>query len=146
MGGLDIYDRGGGAVLVAWPKFPGVNATSYNLYLDGVLNQNVPPAGKPLLTQLGLFLLTEQAGVLEAEGPALGLGGVAIVSGMTVASYNGVTETVPTTHTIRVVPLIGANEVGPALDAKVTPSPTNVMLVTPMPRGRFGFPSTPGGY
>lgn len=38
---VDIYDRGNGTVDLAWPEFPGVVPDSYNVYLNGVLNQNV---------------------------------------------------------------------------------------------------------
>ena len=112
---MDVIDNGGGSVTVSWAVPTGLAPASYNVYLDGVLNQNVP----------GLS---------------------ATITGLTVASYNGVTETLPTTHDIRVAPVVAGIEVGPALDVKVTPQQQQVMLTTPMSRGRFPFPNTPGGY
>ena len=38
---LDAYDSGIGSMLLAWSEFSGVVPDSYNVYLDGVLNQNV---------------------------------------------------------------------------------------------------------
>lgn len=38
---LDIVDNGNGSVTVAWPQFPGASPNSYNVYVNGVLNQNV---------------------------------------------------------------------------------------------------------
>lgn len=40
---LDAYDNGNGSVQLAWPQFPGVVPDSYNVYVNGVLNQNVVP-------------------------------------------------------------------------------------------------------
>lgn len=38
---VDVYDHGNGTVNLAWPEFPGVVPDSYNVYVNGVLNQNV---------------------------------------------------------------------------------------------------------
>lgn len=40
--GLDVYDNLNGSIRVAWPNFSlSVSPDSYNVYLNGVLNQNV---------------------------------------------------------------------------------------------------------
>lgn len=39
---LDLYDNGNGSIQVTWPPFPLASLPdSYNVYLNGVLNQNV---------------------------------------------------------------------------------------------------------
>jgi hypothetical protein len=38
---LDVYDNGNGSVNLAWQEFPAQVPDSYNVYLNGVLNQNV---------------------------------------------------------------------------------------------------------
>ena len=40
-GAVDIYDYGNGSILVAWGAFQGATPTSYNVYVNGVFNQNV---------------------------------------------------------------------------------------------------------
>lgn len=38
---LDAYDNQNGSISLAWAPFGGVAPDSYNVYLSGVLNQNV---------------------------------------------------------------------------------------------------------
>lgn len=38
---IDVYDNGNGSVQLAWPQFTPVVPDSYNVYVSGVLNQNV---------------------------------------------------------------------------------------------------------
>lgn len=167
MGGLDFYDLGGGSILLSWPPFPGLAQTSVNIYVNGVLNQSVVGQGlQTLLTESGLQILTEDGTAIALEQAATGtVGGIAQVNGLQAASYaNNVVppagdgsqrpESLPPvgqitdalTYTFQVVPVANGVELGPGYSGKVTPQPQSVMCVTPMPRGRFGFPNTPGGY
>lgn len=38
---LDVYDNGNGSVQLAWFAFSPIAPDSYNVYVNGVLNQNV---------------------------------------------------------------------------------------------------------
>ena len=40
-GTFEITDAGNGSINLAWPVFPGITPDSYNVYLNGALNQNV---------------------------------------------------------------------------------------------------------
>lgn len=40
-GAVDVYDNGNGSARLAWGAFGGPVPDSYNVYLNGVLNQNV---------------------------------------------------------------------------------------------------------
>lgn len=156
-GKLDVYDKGNGSIVVAWPAFPGITPDSFNVYVNDILNQNV------LASSLGPFAFGVSAFGMAGFGGSLV--GRATITGLQTASYNAATvppagdgshrpESLPPvgkitdalTYRIKVVAVVGGIEVAASLDALVTVQPTSVMLVTPMPRGRFPFPSTPGGY
>lgn len=115
-GAFDIYDYGNGSILVAWPPFIGGVPDSYNLYVNGVFNQNVPTPLQRLAVIVGLFG----------------------------ASYNGVVVTAATTYQIKIVAVSAGVEVAES-DTRVTAQPTSTMLGTAMKRP-FPFPnSAPGG-
>lgn len=40
-GPLDVYDNGNGSVQLSWPPLSPIAPDSYNVYVNGVLNQNV---------------------------------------------------------------------------------------------------------
>lgn len=125
---FDIYDNGGGSVSLAWGAFQS-GAASYNVYLDGVLNQNVT-ARKA--TVAGLVVASYAANAAAASGgnslrpqnmPPVGL-----VSG-------------PARHTIHITAVVSGVERGRTIDKFVTPAPSSVMLTTPM-RRIYPFPLT----
>jgi hypothetical protein len=116
-GHLDVYDYGNGSVLLAWGPFgltyPGqFPPDSYNIYVNGVFNQNVPT---PLIR-------------------------LAVISGLFGASYNGVTVTPATTYRIAVTAVSAGVDVAIS-DTIETALPTSVALVTSMKR-IYPFPGT----
>jgi hypothetical protein len=133
-GALDIYDKGGGSILVAWPAFQGISPASYNVYVNGVLNQNVAaPAMQATITGLAPASYAVGAAAPAGDGshrpenlPPVGL----------------ITDA--QTYDIRVVAVVGGLEVDTSLDRTITVTPTSILLTTPM-RRVFPFPSTPGG-
>ena len=48
---LDVYDNGNGSVQLAWTQFTPIVPDTYNVYVNGVLNQNV---AIPMATVTGL--------------------------------------------------------------------------------------------
>jgi hypothetical protein len=112
-GPLDVYDNQNGSMKLSWGAPSDFAAQSYNVYVNGVLNQNVATLN-------------------------------ATVTGLTKASYNGTTETPSGTYTFNVTAVSGGVEKR-TISKKVTVSPTNIMLTTPM-RRPWPFPTmTPGG-
>ena len=113
--GVATADQGGytadGFLVVPFPPQPQPPPVfvripdSYNIYVNGVFNQNVP---NPLLR-------------------------LAFITGLHAASYDGVTVTQPTTYTIKVVAVSAGVEVA-AYEAVFTAQPTSVTLTTPMKR------------
>lgn len=110
---LDVYDKGGGAVLLAWSTFAPFVPSGYNVYVNGALKQS------------------NVAGL------------TATVTGLTEASYNSSTgvKTPSGTYDFKVVALNAGVESSATLDTTITLSPTTIMLVTPMTRP-FPFPNT----
>jgi hypothetical protein len=168
-GAIDIYDNGNGSILVAWPPFPGIIPDSFNVYVNGVLNQNVnnpPVIPQFLLAESGLQIATEAGQSLLLEQLARSaLGGIATITGLLGSSYNASAtppagngsarpESLPPigqitdaqTYDIKVVAVVGGVEVAASLDRTVTVQPQSTMLTTPMRRGPFPFPSTPMGF
>lgn len=139
LGPLDVYDNLNGSVRIAWDPAPQLNPASWNVYLNGVLNQNV-------------------AGL----GPQFG--GTATITGLTQVSYsqgaiaptpnnssrpqnmppNGVV-TPASTYAIFVRAVVSGVEVAESQTVNVTPGPVSIMLTTPM-RRPWPFPDmNPGG-
>lgn len=134
-GTLDFADNGGGSVTVRWLPFPGITPASYNVYVNGALNQNVAaPAGAATIT--GLTIASYNASAVAAPGDGSHRPESLPPTGV-------ITDAL--TYNVRVAAVVGGNEVQ-SIDANVTPAPTSVILTTPMNRGRFPFPNTPGGY
>jgi hypothetical protein len=128
-----LVDNLDGSVGIAWAPVQG--ATSYNVYVNGVLNQSV-----------SVGMRARISGLTRAS---YAVGSVAAPSGNSLRPQSlppvGVV-TPSATYVIKIVPVLTGTEFGPVQDQIVTVAPTSVMLVTPMSRGPFPFPSTPGGY
>jgi hypothetical protein len=131
-GAIDVYDEGGGALLVAWRAYQG--ATSYNIYVNGVLAQSVnAPALQATLTGLaeasyssGAAAPTPNNSARPANMPPSGV------------------QTPSGTYQINVVAVVSGLESATSPTRIVTMQPTNIMLTTPM-RRPFPFPSTGPG-
>lgn len=135
-GAIDIYDAGNGTITVAWPPFPGISPASYNVYVNGVLNQNVAaPAMQATIT--GLLGASYSASTV----PPAGDGSHRPESLPPVGKITDASS-----YDIKVVAVVAGVEVAASLDRTVTVQPTSVKLTTPMSRGPFPFPSTPGGF
>lgn len=132
-GALDFYDNQNGSVLAAWAPFPGINPASYNVYVNGVLNQNVP-------TRLAQIAGLTPASYSASTVPPTPNNSTRPESMPPVGKI-----TDPVTVNIRIAAVVGGVEVA-TVDANFTPQPQTTMLVTPTSRGGFAFPQTPGGY
>lgn len=99
---LDVYGGANGTALLEWSEFPAVVPDSYNVYLNGVFNQNVATLKA---TVTGLQFATGQPTLL----PAL-------------------------TYQFYVAAVKAGLEISRTMNAVMTATPTNVMLVTPMRR------------
>lgn len=102
---VDIYDELNGSIDLAWSALGSKIADSYNVYVDGVFNQNV------------VGLRCTITGLQKASYD--------IATQTITPSLN---------YTIRVVAVIAGVEAVASLDKGVTPNPSSVMLVTPMKR------------
>jgi hypothetical protein len=111
-GVINAYDYGNGKILVAWGPFGGGPPDSYNVYVNGVLNQNTT--------------------VMEALIPGL------IPASYNSATQ---VVTPPTTYVITVRAVSGGVEASTSDPLTITVQPTSVMLTTPMKR-IFPFPNT----
>ena len=113
---FDIYDNGNGSVTLRWGPFTATapaTPDSYNVYVNGVLNQNVPGL---TATVTGLTIESYNA------------------------STQTVTASVP--YTFKVVAVYAGREAGASYpDKTVNPGPQVVPFVTPMKR-LFPFPNT----
>lgn len=131
-GQLDVYDNGNGSVTLAWPQLAS-SVDSYNVYVNGVLNQNVA---------------TQTAVVSGLQGTSYSSQAAVPAGGNSQRPQNmppngEVTDS--TTYDFKVVAVKAGVEVAASLDRAVTVQPTSVMLTTPM-RRPFPFPNTaPGG-
>jgi hypothetical protein len=128
---IDAYDEENGSINLAWPPFPGIVPDSYNVYVNGVLNQNVAVRK---CTVSGLTATTYQAGAVAptpADGPRpqnMPPNGVVSPSG---------------TYDFKIVAVKAGVEQAASMDKTVTVSPdaTGLMLTTPMKR-LWPFPNT----
>jgi hypothetical protein len=111
-GRLDAYDYLNGSIKLAWGAFGGTTPDSYNVYVNGVLNQNV------LVRQAIVSGLTQ-----AAYNPATG-----------VLTPSG-------TYRFTVVAVIAGKEVAGSEHKRVTVSPSSIALVTPMKR-LWPFPNS----
>lgn len=125
----DAYDNLNGSVLLSWLPFTVTVPDSYNVYVNGALNQNVA---------------TTQATVI-------GLTTASYNSAIVPPTPNNSTrpQNMPPTGTLipsstydfRVTAVKTGVEIGAAPDLIVTPGPTSLMLRTQM-RRPFPFPNT----
>lgn len=110
---LQVIDNQNGSMTLTWPAFAGtVTPDSFNVYLNGALNQNVT-VRKALVTGLQQAAYTASSGVVTPPGK----------------------------YDFKVVAVKTGVEVAASIDRVVTVSPTTTMLVTPM-RRIFPFPNT----
>lgn len=124
---LDTYDNLNGSVRLAWDLQPG--AASYNVYLNGVLNQNVS---------------TDQATVTGLTQTSYSNSAVAASSGNTLRPQNMPPMGLVTsagTYVFWVTAIIAGVERIVTRARTVTPGPFSIMLKTPMKRV-FPYPNT----
>ncbi len=128
-GKLDVYDNQNGSVLVEWGAFPGAAPTSYNVYVNGILNQNVATRFATVsgMTQTSYSKST----ISPSSGNSLRPQNMPPVGQVTPAA----------TYAIQVNAVIAGVEVAQSAVATVTPAPFSVMLTTPMKRP-FPYPNT----
>ena len=125
----DAYDNGNGSVLLAWLPFTTVVPDSYNVYVNGLLNQNVA---------------TRQATVTGLTATSYSVGTVAPTPNNSTRPQSMPPTGVVTdssTYDFRVTAVKSGVEIGAAPDILVTAQPSSVMLKTPMKRV-FPFPNT----
>jgi hypothetical protein len=128
-GHIDAYDNLNGSVNLAWPPFGGVAPDSYNVYVNGVLNQNVAVR---MATVSGLTPTSYSPGAVAptpADGPRpqnMPPNGVVTPSG---------------TYVFTIVAVKAGVEVATSDAKTVTLSPSSIMLKTPMKR-LWPFPNT----
>jgi hypothetical protein len=126
---IDAYDNLNGSVLLSWKRFTTVLPDSYNVYVNGALNQNVTTLSA---TVTGLTQTTySPSAVAASTGNSLRPQNM---------PPNGVV-TGPFTYDFRVAAVKTGVEIAAAPDLSVTESPTSIMLRTPMKRV-FPFPNT----
>jgi hypothetical protein len=128
-GKLDAYDQGNGSVLLSWPPFPGVVPDSYNVYVNGVLNQNVATR---IAAVSGLTTTSYSAGAVAAPVP----------NGQRPQNMppNGVV-TPSSSYDFKIVAVKAGVEVAASLDLTIQVQPQSIMLKTPMKR-LWPFPNT----
>lgn len=109
---LDVYDGLDGSLVLAWGAFKYQVVDSYNVYVNGVLNQNV------------IGLLARITGLTIASyNPSTQV------------------LTPSSSYDLKVVGVINGLEVAGTMDVTVTPGPASIMLTTPMKR-LWPFPNT----
>lgn len=128
-GVIDAYDNGNGSITVAWNNFGGPTPDSYNVYVNGVFNQNV------------VLKFAVIPGLIQV---AYSAGAIAAPSGNSERPQNMPPTgqvTGPVTYEFSIVSVKNGVETSVSVTQTVTVQPTSVMLVTPMKR-IFPFPST----
>lgn len=127
---LHVVDNQNGSVSLFWPPFAGtITPDSYNVYVNGVLNQNVT---------------ARTATVSALTKTSYSSSAVAAASGNSARPQNmppNGTVTPSGTYDFKVVAVKAAVEIAATVDRTVTVSPTSIMLTTPM-RRIFPFPNT----
>lgn len=128
-GRIDAYDNLNGSVTLAWPAFGGVAPDSYNVYVNGVLNQNVA---------------IQRATVAGLTPASYSSSAVAAPSGNGPRPQNMPPNGVVTpsgTYVFQVKAVKTGVEVATSDSKTVTVSPPSIPLVTPMKR-LWPFPNT----
>lgn len=126
---IDAYDNLNGSVQLAWLPFTSVVPDSYNVYLNGVLNQNVATR-RAMVTGL---TVTSYSASTVAPKPNNSLRPQNMPPTGLVTSSG--------TYDLKVTAVKTGVEIAVARRVVVTVSPTSVMLKTPMKRV-FPFPNT----
>jgi hypothetical protein len=125
----DAYDNGNGSVQLAWLPFTTVVPDSYNVYVNGVLNQNIA---------------TRRATVTGLTTASYAAGAIAPTPNNSTRPQNMPPNGVVTpsgTYAFHVTAVKTGVEIGASLDVVVTAQPNSIMLKTPMKR-IFPFPNT----
>jgi hypothetical protein len=128
-GRVDAYDNLNGSVNLAWGPFGGIAPDSYNVYVNGVLNQNVA---------------IRQATVSGLTSTTYAAGSVASPTGNSARPQNMPPKGLVTpsgTYQIKIVAVKTGVEVATSQTVTVTISPASIMLKTPMKR-LWPFPNT----
>jgi hypothetical protein len=127
--GLDVYDNLNGSVVLAWGELLNPPADSYNVYVNGVLNQNIDAYTTTVsgLTQTTYSPTTVAASTGNSIRP----------QNMPPVGF----VTPSTTYDIHVTAVRGGVELARSQKRRVTPGPFSIMLRTPM-RRPWPFPST----
>jgi hypothetical protein len=112
MSALEVHDNGGGSVTLVWPAYAIPAATSWDVYLNNVLQGNTA-------ARTWTFTGLQFASYNSASG----------------------VRTAALTYYAKVVPVSAGSEKAYAIDATFTPGPTSVQLATRM-RRPFPFPNT----
>jgi hypothetical protein len=115
-GDIWAYDMGNGTIVVTWGPFGGGPPDSYNVYVNGVLNQNVSPAGNRQAYITGLKQTSYSPGPPPLDVP-------------------------PTTYTITVNAVSAGVDASPSQPFSITVQPTSIQLTTPMKR-LWPFPNS----
>jgi hypothetical protein len=128
-GHIDAYDNGNGSITLEWGVFPGTAPTSYNVYVNGVLNQNVTSR---IATVTGLTQTTYSNSTISApSGNSARPQNMPPVGAVTPAS----------TYIFQITAVIAGVEVAQSKTRIGTPAPFSIMLTTPMKRP-FPYPNT----
>jgi hypothetical protein len=128
-GRIDAYDNLNGSINLAWGPFGGVAPDSYNVYVNGALNQNVA---------------VRQATVSGLTPASYAPGGIAAPSGNSARPQNMPPAGIVTpsgTYQFKVVAVKAGVEVATSDTKTVTVSPSSIVLKTPMKR-LWPFPNT----
>lgn len=128
-GRIEAYDNLNGSVALSWPAFGGAAPDSYNVYVNGVLNQNVVP---------------RQATVAGLTPASYSPGAIAAPSGNSARPQNMPPTGVATpsgTYVFKITAVKAGVEVATSDAKTVTVSPPSIALVTPMKR-LWPFPNT----
>jgi hypothetical protein len=119
---IDVYDNEDGSVKLAWQEFSPIPPDSYDVYVNGVLNQNV------------VGLLATVTGLQQASyNPSVSPGPAFAPPNIPPPPANAAI-TPPGTYTFKVVAVYQGVEIAASLDRTVTLQPTSIMLKTPMRR------------
>ena len=126
---FDAYDDLNGSILLAWGSLVEPPADSYNVYVNGVLNQNVDAY---TATVSGLQQTTYSNSTIAAStGNSLRPQNMPPVGTVTPSG----------TYDFHVCAVVAGVEVARSIKLRVTVNPSSIMLTTPMKRP-WPFPST----
>lgn len=126
---LDIQDNGGGSLTLSWPQFTAAAPASYNVYVNGALAQNVA-------TRTATLTALQCASYNKAAVPPTPANGPRPQSMPPVGVVTPALK-----YRIHVAAVVGGVESARTVGQDVTPSPSSLMLVTPM-RRVYPFPLT----